>query len=158
MEISIPLAQIPRDGIARACDEVMFATPHCQPVFQSGCTVAFSTVYENSICIISSPSFSFVIVFATLIHILWQLTGFYVSLVTSWSFPGGSVVQRIPLPSRRNRVDPWVGKMPWRRKWQTIPEFLLGKSRGHRHQILQTEEPGRLQSMGSQNSQTRFRN
>ena len=22
---------------------------------------------------------------------------------------------------------PWVGKIPWRREWQTIPVFLLGK-------------------------------
>ena len=54
MEISIPLAEVPRDGIARAYGEVMFASPHCQAVFLSGCTIAFSIVYENSICIISS--------------------------------------------------------------------------------------------------------
>ena len=26
----------------------------------------------------------------------------------------------------------WVGKIPWRRKWQPIPVFLLGKSHGQR--------------------------
>jgi len=26
--------------------------------------------------------------------------------------------------------DPWVGKIPWRRKWQPIPVFLPGKSHG----------------------------
>ena len=35
-------------------------------------------------------------------------------------------------PSRRHRFDPWVGKIPWRRKWQPIPVFLPGKSRGQR--------------------------
>ena len=23
--------------------------------------------------------------------------------------------------------DPWVGKIPWRRKWQSTPVFLFGK-------------------------------
>ena len=25
-------------------------------------------------------------------------------------------------------MDPWVGKFPWRRKWQPTPVFLPGKS------------------------------
>ena len=28
--------------------------------------------------------------------------------------------------------DPWVGKIPWRRKWQPIPVFLPEKSHGQR--------------------------
>ena len=28
--------------------------------------------------------------------------------------------------------DPWVGKTPWRRKWQPTPVFLLGESHGQR--------------------------
>ena len=28
--------------------------------------------------------------------------------------------------------DPWVGKIPWSRKWQSAPVFLTGKSYGHR--------------------------
>ena len=27
-------------------------------------------------------------------------------------------------------VDPWVGKIPWRRKWQPTPVFLPGKNTG----------------------------
>ena len=27
---------------------------------------------------------------------------------------------------RRLRFHPWVGKLPWRRKWQPTPVFLLG--------------------------------
>ena len=26
--------------------------------------------------------------------------------------------------------DPWVGKVPWRRRWQPAPEFLPGESHG----------------------------
>ena len=44
---------------------------------------------------------------------------------------------------RRCECDPWVGKIPWRRKWQPTPVFLAWI-------IPWTEEPGKLQSMGSQ--------
>ena len=33
---------------------------------------------------------------------------------------------------RRYRFNPWVRKVPWRRKWQTTPVFLHGKSHGQR--------------------------
>ena len=32
----------------------------------------------------------------------------------------------------RPRFDPWVGKIPWRRKWLPVPVFLPGKSHGQR--------------------------
>ena len=41
------------------------------------------------------------------------------------------------------RVRSLVGKIPWRRAWQSTPVFLSGES-------PRTEEPGRLQSMGLQ--------
>ena len=34
--------------------------------------------------------------------------------------------------SRRCRFDPWVGKIPWRRKWQPTTVFLPGESHGQR--------------------------
>ena len=33
---------------------------------------------------------------------------------------------------RRHGFNPWVNKIPWRRVWQPIPVFLLGKSYGQR--------------------------
>ena len=33
---------------------------------------------------------------------------------------------------KRHRFDPWVGKIPWRRKWQPTPVFLPGKFHGQR--------------------------
>ena len=39
---------------------------------------------------------------------------------------------RILLQCRRPRFNPWVGKIPWRRKWVPIPVFLPGKSHGQR--------------------------
>ena len=44
---------------------------------------------------------------------------------------------------RRHKFHPWVRKIPWRREWQPTPVFLAGES-------PRTEEPGGLQSMGSQ--------
>ena len=32
----------------------------------------------------------------------------------------------------RPEFDPWVRKIPWRRKWQPTPVFLSGKSHGQR--------------------------
>ena len=40
----------------------------------------------------------------------------------------------------RLRFDPWVGKIPWRRKWQPTPVFLPGKSHGQRS--LEGYSPG----------------
>ena len=40
--------------------------------------------------------------------------------------------QRSCLRCRRPGFSPWVEKTPWRRKWQTTPVFLLGKSYGER--------------------------
>ena len=33
---------------------------------------------------------------------------------------------------KRHRFDPWVRKIPWRRKWQSTLVFLPGKSHGQR--------------------------
>ena len=29
---------------------------------------------------------------------------------------------------KKSKIDPWVRKIPWRRKWQPTPVFLLGQS------------------------------
>ena len=39
-------------------------------------------------------------------------------------FPSGSVVMQQCGSHRRCRFDPWVGRIPWRRKWQNTPVFL----------------------------------
>ena len=50
-------------------------------------------------------------------------------------FSSGIVVKNPPANARnsckRCRFDPRMGKMPWRRKWHSTPEFLLGKFHGH---------------------------
>ena len=37
------------------------------------------------------------------------------------------------LPAKQEtQIDPWVGNIPWRKKWQPTPVFLPGKSHGQR--------------------------
>ena len=36
------------------------------------------------------------------------------------------------MPVLETGLDPWVGKIPWRRKWQPTPVFLPGESYGQR--------------------------
>ena len=33
------------------------------------------------------------------------------------------------------RFDPWVGKVPWRKKWQPTPVFLPGETHGQRNLV-----------------------
>jgi len=47
-------------------------------------------------------------------------------------FPGGSVDEESTLQCRKPNFDPWVGKIPRRRKWQPTPGLLPGKIHGHR--------------------------
>ena len=41
------------------------------------------------------------------------------------------MVKNLPA-SRRLRFDPWVGKIPWRRKWLPTPIFLPEEFYGQR--------------------------
>ena len=67
----------------------------------------------------------------------------YYKILTVVSFPGGSDSKEIHLQCERPGFDSWAGQVPWRRAWQPTPVFLPGESPW-------TEEPGSLQSMGSQ--------
>ena len=60
-------------------------------------------------------------------------------------FPSGSPVKNTTARQelQEMQVHLWVGTIPWRRAWQPTPVFLPGESYGQ-------EEPGRLQSKGSQ--------
>ena len=50
-------------------------------------------------------------------------------------FPYGSASKEATCNAgytRRFRFHPWVGKIPWRRKWKPTPVFLPGESHGQR--------------------------
>ena len=77
-------------------------------------------------------------------------------------FPSPSLFSSISLPRwrtgkesscqcrrcERHGFDPWVGRIPWRRKWQCTLVFLPGEPPWR-------EEPGGLQPMGLQRVDTR---
>ena len=77
-----------------------------------------------ALCAIQLPS-SFLLFFAILLPLVFP------SWLSWW---------RICLQCGRPGLDPWVGKIPWRRRWRPTPVFLPGESPW-------TEEPGGLQSM-----------
>ena len=53
----------------------------------------------------------------------------------------GSALKNLPAVQHMSlRVDPWVGKIPWRREWLPAAVFLPGEP-------PRTEEPGGLQSI-----------
>ena len=60
----------------------------------------------------------------------------------TWGLSGKEYACQCRRP-RRGGFDPWVGKIPWSRKWQPTRVLLPGKSHGQKSQ-------GGLHSMGSQ--------
>ena len=60
---------------------------------------------------------------------------FYKCFINSWEFlrwcSGKESTCQCRRP-KRHRLDPWVRKIPWSRKRQPTPVFLLGKSLGQR--------------------------
>ena len=64
-------------------------------------------------------------------------------LTESIGFSGGTSGKKPASAGDKHKFNPWVGKIPWRRAWQPTPVFLPGESPW-------TEEPGGLQSIGSQ--------
>ena len=51
-----------------------------------------------------------------------------------WHIPRGIVVKNTPVNAVdiRDVFDPWVRKIPWRKKWQSTPVFVPGKFHGQR--------------------------
>ena len=57
-----------------------------------------------------------------------------VSITLLWGLPRWLRGKESACQSRRCGFDPWVEKIPWRRKWQPTPVFLPGES--HRQRSL----------------------
>ena len=55
--------------------------------------------------------------------------------ISTGSLSGGTSCKEPDCQCRRHKrlgFNPWVGEIPWRRKWQPTPVFLLGESHGQR--------------------------
>ena len=59
----------------------------------------------------------------------WNI--FY-QIIRPESFPIGSAVKNLPAMQEILGFNPWVRKIPWRKKWQPTPVFLPGESHGQR--------------------------
>ena len=56
-------------------------------------------------------------------------------MIQTWGFPGGTSSQESSCQCRRCKrlgFDPWVGKIPWSRKWQPTPVVFPGEFHGER--------------------------
>ena len=81
--------------------------------------------------------FSFSIFILCIAHLFpFCIAKIYLKLcIILWGLPRGSVVKNQPAnvgDAGDGGFDPWVGKTPWRRKWQPSPIFLPGKYLGQR--------------------------
>ena len=56
-------------------------------------------------------------------------------LLSSLRLPCASDGKRVCLQFGRPGLNPWVGKIPWRRKWQPTPVFLPGESHRQRNLV-----------------------
>ena len=56
---------------------------------------------------------------------IWALKGIMFPLFPLWLS-----WERIRVPCGKPGFDPWVGKIPWRRKWHTTPVVLPGEFHG----------------------------
>ena len=55
------------------------------------------------------------------------------SHVSPWASQVVLVVKNLPAKEIERVLDPWIGKFPWRRRWQPTPVFLPGESLGQRN-------------------------
>ena len=60
---------------------------------------------------------------------------FLAKLRVASGFPGSSMVKNPPANIEDVGLIPGSGRLPWRRKWQPTPVFLLGKSHGQRNLV-----------------------
>ena len=87
--------------------------------------------YVINVCCFLIPAQIVLLSFALLCFadfFFWEIEGLGQS-------PGGTSGKEHACQCRRHerpRFSPWIGKIPWRRKWQPIPVSLPGESHGQR--------------------------
>ena len=75
--------------------------------------------------------------------------------LSTWGFPGDARDKGRACQCRSHRrqgFNPWIGKIPWRRKWQPTPVFLPGKF--YRQRSLAGYSPWRLRVRHDQSNWT----
>ena len=67
----------------------------------------------------------FLQVLHTLLEIIKKIKNITFLCCCSLGFPGGAIGKESTCNTGDPGFDPWVGKIPWRRKWQPAPVFCL---------------------------------
>ena len=65
-----------------------------------------------------------------IIHSFLWLSSILLCVYIYWGFPGGSDGKESACNAGDSGSTPWVGKIPWKRKWQPTPVFLPGEFHG----------------------------
>ena len=95
-----------------------------------GPTASFKfSIHSHILSKVSAPFYSPSILYFFLIFLRKHV------LLFDMAFPGSSVVKNqsaMQETCRRHGFNRWVGKIPWKRKWQPTAVTLPGKSRGQR--------------------------
>ena len=96
--------------------------------------LATSSTFKNHYVILKKPSKTYCTAQGTLFSALWwpkcegnPKNGGYIYMAIRMAQQ-----QRICLPYRRSGFDPWIGKIPWKRKQQPTPVSFTDKSYGQR--------------------------
>ena len=61
-----------------------------------------------------------------------DMLSFYIIAALNKGFPGVTTCKEPACQCSKPRFDPWVRKIPWRRKWLSTLLFLCGESHGQR--------------------------
>ena len=84
-----------------------------------------------------------VYVYNIYVYVYMYMYMYILFFISSYTYreglPGGSVVK-----GRRCVFDPWVKKIPCRRKWQPTPVFLPRKSHGQRSLVVSQKSQTQL--------------
>ena len=100
----------------------------CKSLIHSCCSVACSSFKDTVSCYIH-VTMLILDHFMPLIVLVWSASSYvHSALFTKPWLPWWLRWQSVCLQCGRPGFDPWVWKIPWRRKWQPTPVLLPGKS------------------------------
>ena len=100
----------------------------CKSLIHSCCSVACSSFKDTVSCYIH-VTMLILDHFMPLIVLVWSASSYVHSAIfTKPWLPWWLRWQSVCLQCGRPGFDPWVWKIPWRRKWQPTPVLLPGKS------------------------------
>ena len=113
--------------------ELCDPNPFFQPCIPQNCPHYFVYVlvifclkigsYVSGLRIVSLSCFCVCLYYEYIVLVIYAVTpterSNWQKIFIHLGFPGDSVVKNLPA-NAGNRLDPWIAKIPWRRKWQPL--------------------------------------